>query len=504
MDGTLITLLRDVEILQMTGLSDVPVTGITYDSRRVEAGNVFVALPGARTDGSRFIAEAVRNGASVVVTQAGEVPSSPATVVRVADSRKAMARMAANYFDHPSAAFKMIGVTGTNGKTTTTLLIESILKSAGHSVGVLGTLSYRWGDKSRAAGMTTPESLDLQRLFHEMRGDGVTHIVMEVSSHALAQGRVAECAFDAAVFTNLSQDHLDYHATMESYFGAKSLLFSDYRKPGSVAVINGDDDFGRRLVETTGVETWSYSAGTGDARVAVLSAELTPSGIDARLSRPNGSIEIRSPLIGRLNLYNILAAVATSVAIGISEAAIREGVAALASVDGRLQRVPSAGMGFEVVVDYAHTPDAMEKSLGCLREMTRGRLLVVFGCGGDRDRSKRPLMGKVAGALGDLVIVTSDNPRSEVPEKIIEEIVPGVQAAGLERIASTELANGTRGYAVVADRKAAIELALTWARPGDTVFIGGKGHETYQIVGSKVLPFDDRLVVREYLARQRG
>ncbi|HOI96110.1 MAG TPA: UDP-N-acetylmuramoyl-L-alanyl-D-glutamate--2,6-diaminopimelate ligase [Syntrophobacter fumaroxidans] len=496
-------LLRDVEILQTAGPLDVPVTGIAYDSRRIQAGNVFVALPGARVDGNRFIPEAVRSGARAVITETGGFSECPATVVRVSDSRKAMARMAANYYDRPCAGLKMIGVTGTNGKTTTTLLLESILKRGGHSVGVLGTLFYRWGAKRKTACMTTPESLDLQGLFYEMREDGVTHVVMEVSSHALAQGRVAECAFDAAVFTNLSQDHLDYHVTMEDYFAAKSLLFSEYLRTGSVAVINGDDPYGARLVEKAGRGAWSYSTGSGAARVHVKSARLTASGLDARLCGPDGSMDIHSPLIGRLNLYNILAAVTASLAMGVPESAIREGVAGLASVDGRLQRVASPGTGFEVVVDYAHTPDAMEKSLGCLREMTAGRLLVVFGCGGDRDRGKRPLMGKVAGALGDLVIVTSDNPRSEVPERIIDEIEPGVRASGLERIRSAEPGNGARGYIVEVDRKSAIEKALAWARPGDTVFIGGKGHETYQLVGGEVLPFDDRLVVAQYLARQR-
>ena len=501
MAKSLHALLDGLEVLGVEGDAGVLVNGLAYDSRKVKDGDLFVAVRGVKQDGNIFIREAVRRGARVVMTDAPTENGVAATIVRVADSRKALPGLSANYFEHPARQLKMIGITGTNGKTTTTHLLEAILQAAGHSVGVLGTLAYRWGDRLIPAPMTTPESTDLQQILHEMRGDGVSHVVMEVSSHALSLGRVDGCLFRAGVFTNLSQDHLDFHPSMEEYFAAKSLLFGPflYGGPGgAVSIVNADDPHGKRLLQTAGGDVWSYSLSDSGARVFVKHAELEPSGIRAELETPDGPLTIRSELIGRLNLYNVLAAATTALALGLSARAVQDGLAAVSHVDGRLQRVPvPAGRGFEVVVDYAHTPDAMEKSLGCLKEMTRGRLIVVFGCGGDRDRLKRPLMGKVAARLGDLVVVTSDNPRTEVPESIIDEIEPGVQSCGFSRINANDVPGPGR-YAVEADRRKAIGLALSWARSGDVLFIGGKGHETYQIVGKEILHFDDREVVGEY------
>ncbi len=505
MARTLNQIIRDLQILDISGDDRVAVADISYDSRQIHPGGLFVALPGAHVDGARFVADAVARGARAVVSETAQEKCPGVTFIRVPDSRKAMACIAADFFDHPSRAMTMIGVTGTNGKTTTTLLIESILKKCGFSVGVLGTLAYRWAGKMKTAGMTTPQSLDLQRLLHEMCRDGVTHVVMEVSSHALALGRVDQCNFHAAVFTNLSQDHLDFHSTMEDYFAAKATLFTGYMNSDGkspVAVINEDDPYGKRLIGNSQREVWSYSMERGNGRVRVLSAELTASGIDTIIASPSGELRIRTPLIGRLNLYNVLTAAATGAALGVPGQSIVDGIEAVTFVDGRLQRVAVPdGRGYAVVVDYAHTPDAMEKSLACLKEMTKGRLLVVFGCGGDRDRGKRPLMGKVAGQLGDLVVLTSDNPRSEIPDRIIEDIEPGVLEAGLSRIRGPRPGEDERGYTVEGNRRKAIELALRWARSGDTVFVGGKGHETYQIIGSEVFPFDDRLVVQEYFKR---
>jgi UDP-N-acetylmuramoyl-L-alanyl-D-glutamate--2,6-diaminopimelate ligase len=507
------TLLDGLEILEARGDLQTSISGVSYDSRRTEEGDLFVAVRGTRQDGSLFIQEAIRRGASAVVAESVPENGVPAAIIRVPDSRKALARLAAGFYGHPSRNFQMIGITGTNGKTTTTLLLESIFKHAGHPVGVLGTLGYRWPDKTRAAPMTTPESLDLQRFFHEMHLDGVTHLVMEVSSHALALGRVEGCVFGAGVFTNLSQDHLDFHSSMEEYFEAKTLLFRDYIGPadcGSAAVINADDPFGERLIPLAGKNVWSYSVAGRDASVRVKAVNLSASGICAELSTPVGDLMLCSPLLGRLNLYNLVAAATTALAVGIEKETVSEGLKAVSCVDGRLQRVPiPPRCGYEVVVDYAHTPDAMEKSLGCVKEMTGSRLLVVFGCGGDRDRGKRPLMGKIAARVGDVVILTSDNPRSEVPEKIIEDIEAGVRGEGLPfmesggPIDSAAGADPGKGYTREVDRKKAIELALSWARPGDMVFIGGKGHETYQIVGKQVLPFDDREVVRECLEARK-
>ncbi len=502
---TLNQLTRGLQAMEVSGDDRIPVTGISYDSRQVQPGDLFIALRGVHVNGERFVADAIGRGAAAVLTEGRPQVNPGVTVVRVPDSLGAMAGIAACFYDYPSRSMTLVGVTGTNGKTTTSLLIESILKKIGLSVGVLGTLAYRWAGKTKTAGMTTPHSLDLQRLLHEMRLDGVTHVVMEVSSHALALGRVDHCNFHAAVFTNLSQDHLDFHSTMDNYFAAKATLFTKYMNPEDktrVAVINEDDPYGKRLVPMASGQVWSFSTEPGNGGVRAVDSELGASGIKATIASPGGRLKIASPLLGRLNLYNILAAAATGLALGIPGRAVKEGIEAVDSVDGRLQSVPvPASKGCTVVVDFAHTPDAMEKSLVCLKEMAKGRLLVVFGCGGDRDHGKRPLMGKVAGRLGDLVILTSDNPRSEVPDKIIEDIEPGVLAAGLQRIAGDRPEDGRRGYTVQADRKKAIEMALNWARPGDTVFIGGKGHETYQLIGEKRLQFDDRLVVREYFRR---
>jgi UDP-N-acetylmuramoyl-L-alanyl-D-glutamate--2,6-diaminopimelate ligase len=500
---SLATLLEGLNIREGHGDLQIPVSGIVYDSRQVEPGNVFVALRGAHADGSTFIPDAIRRGARVVITESTPNGFPEGTCLRVPDSRKALAKLALSFYEDPSKNFQLIGVTGTNGKTTTTLLLESVLKKAGGLIGIVGTLGYRWAQRRETASMTTPESVDLQRIFSEMTQDRITHVVMEVSSHALAQGRVEGCHFDAGVFTNLSQDHLDFHSTMEDYFSAKTLLFSDEvstRAQGFLNVINVDDPYGRLLSKEIKANLWSYSVSGRDARVWVKDAELGHSGIQTTLSTPYGELKINSPLLGRLNLYNILAAATTALAMGISKEAISEGLRAVSSVDGRLQRLPvPREWGFDAVVDYAHTPDAMEKALSCLKEMTKGRILVVFGCGGDRDRGKRPLMGRIAAQLGDLVILTSDNPRSEVPEAIVRDIEPGVLDCGLPYHPRDEQAPETRAYTIEVDRKRAIELALSWASPGDVVFIGGKGHETYQIIGNQVFPFDDRVVVRDYV-----
>jgi UDP-N-acetylmuramoyl-L-alanyl-D-glutamate--2,6-diaminopimelate ligase len=495
-------LLLGVDVLEMTGDTALSVRGVACDSRKVSAGEMFVAIRGTKQDGGRFVDDAVNRGAVVIVSEDAGSSVRGCVWVRVSNARKALALIAANHYGHPSSRLNLIGITGTNGKTTTSLLIESILRHEGYSVGVLGTLAYRWMDQTRKAPMTTPESLDLQQLFHEMLQAGVSHVVMEVSSHALALGRVDGCAFGAALFTNLSQDHLDFHQDMESYFRAKSILFHDLlgapAEPG-VAIINRDDPYGFRLIEETAVEVWSYSVQRRDARVWVKTSELAPTGILAVLYTSDGELTIRSPLMGRLNLYNLVSAATTALALGVSKKAIVEGLAAVSQVDGRLQRVPlPADVGFEIVVDYAHTPDAMMKTLSCLREMTRNRLIVVFGCGGDRDRGKRPLMGEIAAKLGDLIVVTSDNPRTEEPERIIDEIVMGMRSSKLLYVDPSRDSHQKRGYTVVANRREAIRKALAWAQPGDLVFIGGKGHETYQIIGSQVLPFDDREVVREF------
>jgi UDP-N-acetylmuramoyl-L-alanyl-D-glutamate--2,6-diaminopimelate ligase len=498
-------LLEGLDDIVVSGDWELSILGLSYDSRGVGTGTAFVAIRGSAFDGHRFIGQALEKGAVVIVAEEPPPPAIAATWIQVRDSRIALAKLAANFYRRPTQSLQLIGITGTNGKTTTSLLLEGILREGGGRVGIIGTLAYRWGDHYQSAPMTTPESLDLQQLFHAMCEDQVTHAVMEVSSHALALGRVEGCRFRAAVFTNLSQDHLDFHGNLDDYFAAKALLFFHHLRHGHgdirpVAVINLDDPCGPDLLENTHGEPWSYSIQQPQARVSVKRAEFAADGIRADLIAPAGLLELRSPLLGRLNLYNLLAAATTALALGIPEDQIVSGLAAVASVDGRLQRVPTE-RGFEVVVDYAHTPDAMEKSLQCLRELTSGRLLVVFGCGGDRDRTKRPLMGKVAAALGDVVIVTSDNPRTEDPHTIIADIEHGLREAAIHNVAPLiqYRPNGSGCYTIESDRRHAIRLALSWAQPGDLVCIAGKGHETYQIVGSQVLPFDDRTVVAEWL-----
>ena len=498
-----------LDVLSVSGGLRLPVSGICYDSRKVAPGSVFVAIRGVQQDGHQYIGEAIQKGAVAVV---GEdiVSCDPAvTYIRVSNSRAALAKLAVNYYRGGLQNVRLIGVTGTNGKTTTTLLLESILRCCERRVGVIGTISYRWADKKLLAPVTTPESLDLQQLFHAMLQDRVTDIIMEVSSHALALGRVEGCHFAAAIFTNLSQDHLDFHGNLTNYFAAKTLLFTHHIPQNGdltppAAVINLDDPHGRKLSRMIRGNLWGYSATPNGANVSVQQAEFDAEGITAELATPGGVMAIRSRLLGRLNLYNILAAVTTALALGVPVPDIVRGVEAVTDVDGRLQRIPT-GRGFDVVVDYAHTPDALEKCLECLRELTRGRVLVVFGCGGDRDRSKRPLMGKVAAALGDVVILTSDNPRSEKPEMILRDIEIGVIASGASRMAvpGDPGRTHTHSYTVEPDRRQAIGLALSWAHPGDMVLIAGKGHETYQIVGKDIRPFDDRAVVREILGGER-
>ncbi|MGA2403778.1 MAG: UDP-N-acetylmuramoyl-L-alanyl-D-glutamate--2,6-diaminopimelate ligase [Syntrophobacteraceae bacterium] len=412
-------LIHGLEIVGASTGLDAPVSGVCCDSRHAAKGSLFVSVPGNRADGHDFIADAISRGAVAIVAQT-EIPAGfPAGFVRVRDSRAALASISANFYDHPASRLDLIGITGTNGKTTTSLLIESILRQNGSSPGVLGTLAYRWAGKQIPAPLTTPESLDLQRLFHLMLQDGVSHVVMEVSSHALALGRIAGCVFRAGVFTNLSQDHLDFHSTMEKYFAAKKLLFSSYLDPRlSAAVVNGDDDYGRRIIEngTRALKVIRYSGkaspgprfGKGADDVFVEKVRFAPGGICAEVHTSRGKVRVDSPLMGRLNLYNILAAVSAAVSLDIAPEAIEDGIRGLSRVDGRLERVAIPDRyGFQVIVDYAHTPDAMEKALACLREMTENRLIAVFGCGGDRYRGKRPMMGRVAAELADLVVIKS-------------------------------------------------------------------------------------------------
>ncbi len=505
-------LLKNVDVIDVRGDTGLEVSGIAYDSRKVSLGSLFVAIPGLKHDGHGFIPEVCKRGAIAVVGEKRKenlpegVPST-LTYVQVRRSRRALAQLANSFYGYPSRKLVLVGITGTNGKTTTSFLLESIFNARGKKTGVIGTINYRYAGIEEKAPVTTPESLDLQILLDRMFRHGVTHVVMEVSSHALDLERVRGCDFNAAVFTNLSQDHLDYHENLDRYFECKLKLFCEHlagsKAMSPIAVVNRDDKYGRRIPVKPFYKMLTYSL-ERDADVFLKKWEVGANGIHAVLETPSGSLEVRSPLLGRLNLYNIMAAVTTALGLGVPQDAIKAGLANISFVSGRLENVPN-DLGISVIVDYAHTPDAMEKALECVKEFTEKRLIVVFGCGGDRDRAKRPLMGEVATKYADIVVVTSDNPRSEHPLRIIEEIEKGISKTGYPLVRSMEeFQEGAKGYFIEPDRKKAINIAIGLAERGDLVFIGGKGHEDYQILGDRTIHFDDREEARKALDRKKN
>jgi UDP-N-acetylmuramoyl-L-alanyl-D-glutamate--2,6-diaminopimelate ligase len=469
------------------------VTGVSYDSRTVQRGHVFVGLRGQHADGASFARDAVARGAIAIVSEqnADADVATPWLVVR--DARAALAVIAAAFYRHPSREIQVVGITGTNGKTTTAYLIASIFEAAGIPCGLLGTVAYRTGSAVREATRTTPEAPDVQALLRETVNAHCGACAMEVSSHALSLRRVDEIAFAAAVFTNLTRDHLDFHGDMDAYFYAKRRLF-EMLPAHAPSIVNVDDPRGPSLVDAGG-RPLTYAIGhAAEVMPGPLSFSLDGLSFDART--PGGTIPVRSKLVGRPNVYNILAAVATGVAIGLPFDAIERGVRLVDGVPGRFQVVSVSTDEVTVVVDYAHTDDALRNLLETARPLAHGRLITVFGCGGDRDRTKRPLMGAVAGRLSDLIVITSDNPRSEDPDRIIEEVLRGLPAAGGRDHAPRVL--------TIADRRAAVLKAIELARPGDLVLIAGKGHEKYQVIGSTVVPHDDVAVAREALAGRRS
>jgi UDP-N-acetylmuramoyl-L-alanyl-D-glutamate--2,6-diaminopimelate ligase len=478
--------------------TDPEVTLVTGDSRSVRPGALFFCLKGVRADGHDFARAAVRAGAVAVVAER-PVDCSPAPLVLVADARRAMALAAAAFHGRPGDRLVLGGVTGTKGKTTVTYLAEACAQSAGLPVGVVGTVAWRYPGQSRPASHTTPESTELQALLAEMVGAGTRMALLEVSSHALAQRRVAGLAFRAAAFTNLSRDHFDYHAGFEDYFAAKRLLFTEHMAEGGVAVVNADDARGRELADglrRAGQRVWRFGSGD-DLELRPRRARIGLAGIEATISTPSGELEVRSPLVGAHNLENLLCAAGLALGLGLPLEAIARGLSGSAGAPGRLERIEARGIS--AFVDYAHTDEALAKALAALRALAPRRLLVVFGCGGDRDRGKRPLMGLAAGRGADLAVVTSDNPRGEEPEAIIAAILPGVEEAGLPRLTPELAREGARGYVALTDRREAIALAFAAARPGDAVLIAGKGHEDTQIVGAERRHFDDREEARRAL-----
>jgi UDP-N-acetylmuramoyl-L-alanyl-D-glutamate--2,6-diaminopimelate ligase len=461
------------------------VTGIEYDSRRVKPGTLFFAIQGAESDGHNFITSALESGAVGIVSERQAPEGLTLRWVRVAKIRRALATAARAFYGNPDSHLSIIGITGTNGKTTTAFLIDSILRAAGLVTGLFGTIEYRVAARVLTAPNTTPESREILSYFSELVRADAKAAVMEVSSHALAQERVWGIHFSVAVFTNLTRDHLDYHKDFENYFAAKRRLFEGLgTSPPNLAVINCDDEWGVRLLELPYDRRITYGLAS-DAQVRAKQFSQGEGKTQATLITPVGRIEIESALIGQANLMNILAATATAVGLGVKPQAVRDGILNLVSVPGRFERIDE-GQPFLVIVDYAHTDDALHNVLKTARELTRNCLIVVFGCGGDRDRAKRPLMGEVAGSLSDLPVLTSDNPRSEDPLLIMNDVRVGLQRTG-------------KAYLTEVDRAIAIRRAIEQAREGDVVVLAGKGHETSQIFRDHTERFDDRLVARQIL-----
>jgi UDP-N-acetylmuramoyl-L-alanyl-D-glutamate--2,6-diaminopimelate ligase len=484
-------LLHGAEVLDQSG--NPSVSGLEYDSRRVKPGDAFIAMRGEASDGNKFIDKAIAAGAVAVVSDsASEIPREEVAWVQVPHGRRALARLSANFYKRPAERLAVTGITGTNGKSTTAFLLEAILFAANHKSALIGTIEYHVAGKVLPAPHTTPEALDLNRILADALGNGATEAVMEVSSHALTQQRVYGIPFDVAVFTNLTRDHLDYHRTMEEYFAAKRILFEGCgTDPPRIAVLNAEDEYGQKLTKVSkkcGSVVLMFGLTSGDLRAEKV--DITPRGSRFDLVTPEEVVPVFSPLIGKVNVYNILAAAGAAYARNCKPDEIANGIASLARVPGRFERV-DCKQPFTVVVDYAHTDDALRNLTSLAREFVqqarqRGRVITLFGCGGDRDRAKRPLMGEAAGQGSDFVVLTSDNPRSEDPLAIINDAMVGLQRSGTK-------------YKMEPDRKRAIALAIREAGPGDIVLIAGKGHEQVQVTREGTLPFDDVEVARQVL-----
>ncbi len=490
------------------GSEDPDIAVLTADSRRAGPGAAFVAVPGADADGHDYIASAFDAGCrTFLVEDASRLPSGVQAAV-LDDTRKLIGPLAARFYGHPSRKLALVGITGTNGKTSTTYLAETMLARAGRKVGVIGTINYRFAGRVVPAPTTTPGPIEFQRLLSEMADAGVDTVLAEVSSHALDQHRVDGAAFDIGLFTNLTRDHIDYHGDMARYREAKRRLFSELLarspKPAPTAIVNADDEAGEAMVKGFAGRVLSFSVkGRPEANIRCTELSVSLDGNAASLEILGNVTAIRSPLIGRHNMANTLQAIAIGVALGLSVEAAVSGAAACINIPGRLERVPDPSGGRHVFVDYSHTPDALENVLDILRELRTGRVITVFGCGGDRDRGKRPLMGRAVGERSDIAIVTSDNPRTEDPLAILRDIEPGVRDAGLAPATKGDGAK-TGEYVVIPDRREAIRLAVNLAQEGDALLIAGKGHEDYIIYGTAKQHFDDREEATRALAEHEG
>jgi UDP-N-acetylmuramoyl-L-alanyl-D-glutamate--2,6-diaminopimelate ligase len=483
-------LLAEVPEARLQGDPQTRIEGIAYDSRRVKAGDLFVAIKGQKTNGALFIREAITRGASVVASDGTCEDARGVPFVKVDDARLFLARAAGAFWGNPANELKLVAVTGTNGKTTTIHLVDAMLRAEGLKTCMAGTLGMKIGDRRFPSDRTTPESADLISFLREAVSCGCTHGALEVSSHALALKRVCGMKFATGVFTNLTPDHLDFHGDMESYFRAKSLLFTDTGANRiEAAVLNADDPYARRLEAALPFAPLRYGF-TSSSEIHVLESQTRIDGTDVRLATPAGEIRARTGLPGRPNIYNMMAATGAALSLGLGVEPIAQALETVHGVPGRMEPV-QAGQSFAVIVDYAHTPDALEKLLQTVAELPHGKVITVFGCGGDRDRTKRPVMGRIAVRLSSYAIVTSDNPRTEDPLAIMQEIRGGLD----EGPATCEL---------IPDRREAIGRAVALARPDDVVVIAGKGHETYQVIGRETVPFDDRAVAREWILRLKA
>ncbi|MEN6350658.1 MAG: UDP-N-acetylmuramoyl-L-alanyl-D-glutamate--2,6-diaminopimelate ligase [Syntrophomonas sp.] len=482
-------LLEGIDHKLVKGTADLEISGIAYDSRQVVPGTLFICVKGLKTDGHLYVKQALENGAAAILAEREIEVGQGSSLLLTSDTRRSLARLASNYYQNPSQSMRVIGVTGTNGKTTTTHLIQAILEEAGKKTGIMGTLYARVGRTQKDMKHTTPEALEIEQFFNLCREEGVQYVVMEVSSHALDLHRVDEIAFNVAIFTNLTQDHLDYHQTMNQYRDAKIRLFRMIpRERHNFAVINEDDPYAQDFKAAAGKSFSTYGL-KNQADIAATNVQIDGKGTRFEVKHQNGVLNINMKLVGIFSVYNALAAITFALQEGINPSVITSALEKVEGVAGRFEKV-DCGQNFTVIVDYAHTPDGLENILLTARQLATGRLITVFGCGGDRDRTKRPLMGEIAAGHSDFCVVTSDNPRTEDPEKIIADILPG-----LDRVENSR-------YAIIADRREAIRHAIHLAKEDDLVVIAGKGHETYQLVKDQVLDFDDRKIAAEFIQRK--
>lgn len=488
-------ILDGLDVKKITGSTELEIRNITTNSKEVEKGSMFIAIKGFRTDGHEYIESAVKSGASsVVLEKMHHGKNIPATVVELRSTRKSLPVIASNFYQNPTLGMKLAGITGTNGKTTVSYMIEAIWNRDNLNCGVIGTVENRYMGKRYKASLTTPDPVSLTRLLSEMRESGVNNVVMEVSSHALDLNRVDGCDFDVAVFTNLTQDHLDYHETLDEYYSAKKRLFSEVllksAKNPKCAVINIDDEYGLKLFNEITAEKINYSLLDKNSDIFAEEYSFNDSGIKAKIKTPRGRLMLESKLLGKHNLYNLMAATGTALMTGSKIETVENALNSIGRIPGRLESVDNRH-GINVLVDYAHTPDALKNVLSSLKPLCRKRLITVIGCGGDRDKKKRPLMCDAALEYSDYTVLTSDNPRTENPDEIIKDMISGKNPENYKNLK------------IIVDREQAISYAVNFAKSGDTLLIAGKGHEDYQIIGENKIHFDDREIAEKYLGKKQ-